>query len=501
MPIKIAGLKSPAVRFPRPLFVNRPTPPPVVSPRYLLSFKRAIAVTEQDGDVLLVDKTGPGLRLASPSPAVRRLLASLQDGNRTAQALMAATQDAADAGQLAEMLENMQTSGMLASTLVSDARPIATLEPLSPSFRFAQVAPEGRFRLSRFACLRRDDDGMVLETPLTPARLLLHDNRLAALLGLLANPCPADDLADESAGFDQAVARAVLVLLAGIGAALPCDADGRTEEDLRPALRVWEFHDLLYHSRSRLGRNTRTPGATMRFQGDLAPLPAVKPPMSSRTIALHKPDLAVLSESDIPFSRVAESRASRRDPGAQALDMERLGDFLYRVARIKTVLPVLPQGERPYESALKPVPSGGGIHSLELYIVVRRVDGLAPGFYRYDSATHGLEHLTEPTSASRRLLADAVTGAALPEPPDALFVLASRFGRSAWKYESIAYALVLKEAGALMQQMYLVATALGLSPCALGAGNPDAFARASGLNYFEECSVGEFMLSGPPDRR
>jgi SagB-type dehydrogenase family enzyme len=66
----------------------------------------------------------------------------------------------------------------------------------------------------------------------------------------------------------------------------------------------------------------------------------------------------------------------------------------------------------------------------------------------------------------------------------------------AWKYQAIAYALVLKNTGVLFQQMYLVATALGLAPCAIGTGDTQVFAQASGLDFSEESSVGEFALSG-----
>jgi SagB-type dehydrogenase family enzyme len=90
----------------------------------------------------------------------------------------------------------------------------------------------------------------------------------------------------------------------------------------------------------------------------------------------------------------------------------------------------------------------------------------------------------------------AMASAGLKQPPDVLITLAARFGRVAWKYQSVAYALILKNVGGLYQQMYLVATALGLSPCALGAGNSDTFAQATGLDYFAETSVGEFLLSG-----
>ena len=85
--------------------------------------------------------------------------------------------------------------------------------------------------------------------------------------------------------------------------------------------------------------------------------------------------------------------------------------------------------------------------------------------------------------------------AMLEQPPDVLITLAARFGRVMWKYEGLAYALTQKHAGCLYQQMYLVATALGLAPCGLGRGNSDTFAEATKIDYFEETSVGEFLLS------
>ena len=79
---------------------------------------------------------------------------------------------------------------------------------------------------------------------------------------------------------------------------------------------------------------------------------------------------------------------------------------------------------------------------------------------------------------------------------DLLITLAARFQRVAWKYRSIAYAVIMKNVGCIYQQMYLVATALSLAPCALGGGNAEHFAQASGLDYYKEGSVGEFTLSG-----
>lgn len=102
------------------------------------------------------------------------------------------------------------------------------------------------------------------------------------------------------------------------------------------------------------------------------------------------------------------------------------------------------------------------------------------------------------TAAVRATLAFAGRVATRKTPPQVLFVITARFGRVAWKYESMAYSLVLKDVGALYAVMYDTATAMGLSPCALGAGNIDYHALATYTDPLAEPSVGEFVLGGPP---
>jgi SagB-type dehydrogenase family enzyme len=63
-----------------------------------------------------------------------------------------------------------------------------------------------------------------------------------------------------------------------------------------------------------------------------------------------------------------------------------------------------------------------------------------------------------------------------------------------WKYEGLSYSMVLKNSGLLTGLMYLVATAMGLAPCALGAGDSAGFAALSGLDPLVEPSVADFVL-------
>jgi SagB-type dehydrogenase family enzyme len=149
--------------------------------------------------------------------------------------------------------------------------------------------------------------------------------------------------------------------------------------------------------------------------------------------------------------------------------------------------------------ASRPYPAGGGLYELEVYAAVNRCANLRPGLYHYDPSRHGLTRLCAGTADVGRLLREAAESAAIStDSLQVVFILAARFARVAWKYESIAYALILKHVGVVFQTMYLAATAMGLAPCAVGGGDADLFARAAGTDYCAETSVGEFLLGSQP---
>jgi SagB-type dehydrogenase family enzyme len=180
------------------------------------------------------------------------------------------------------------------------------------------------------------------------------------------------------------------------------------------------------------------------------------------------------------------------------LTASQLGEFLYRVGRVKErwqVEVATPHGPLRMDFAPRPYPGGGALYELELYPGVNACEGLAPGLYHYDPLRHGLERLSCRTADVERLLQDAGWSTEIPaERLQVLLVIAARFARVAWKYAAMAYATILKHVGVLYQTMYLAATAMGLAPCAVGCGNADLFAEAAGTNYYAETSVGEFLL-------
>jgi SagB-type dehydrogenase family enzyme len=132
------------------------------------------------------------------------------------------------------------------------------------------------------------------------------------------------------------------------------------------------------------------------------------------------------------------------------MTLEQLGEFLFRVARARRVKKISGAKGLAYEVVTRKYPSGGGLFELELYMFVVRCLDLSRGVYRYDPFAHELESLSSLNDAGMRMLRHAQFSYGQSYPPDILFCLAARFARVNWKYEGIAYATILKNAGVLI---------------------------------------------------
>ncbi|WP_448265523.1 SagB family peptide dehydrogenase [Nostoc sp. DSM 114159] len=390
-------------------------------------------------------------------------------------------------------LKKLANLGWLCYSIVVDDVAIATAVPISPDL---QISPEpisttSKYVLSRFAYTHQIAGETILESPLSFCQIRL-DWRGAALIALLSIPQNISELSSQIPGISVDIAEQFISLLFTSQMLSTVDENGVIAENENLTLAQWEFHDLLFHTRSRVGRHANPLGGTYRFVGKIEPLPALKPLISNNLIDLYKPDLTALAETDIPLTQVLEARKSIRQWG-QPINVEQLGEFLYRAARVKNIIKhdLLELSQRVY-------PGGGAIYELEIYPVINRCQNLASGLYHYQPLSHQLSHLTDKNELVEALLQSAASSMGVEEMPQILLVISARFQRLTWKYQSMAYALILKHVGVLYQNLYLVATAMNLAPCAIGAGNADLFAKAVGCDYYAESSVGEFVLGSRP---
>jgi SagB-type dehydrogenase family enzyme len=370
---------------------------------------------------------------------------------------------------------------------------LATLIPISPYFKhkWATIQTHQCYQMSRFAYTRRDEDGYnYLESPLSHARIKLEHILAANLIYQLGKAVTPFELTQALLAEDRENVTSLLALLVMGDFASLTTREGQLSTEKDESFMHWDFHDLLFHSRSRIGRHDNELGGTYRFLSQIPPQPAIKQTSWPVTIPLFQPDMDRLRMEDPSLTAVLEKRTSIRDYGENPMTAAQLGEFFYRVARVKEVY----SGEEAGEYTKRPYPNAGASYEIEFYLTIEQCEGLAPGFYWYNPLKHTLSFIHEANKETRQMLFDANQSMNGNDRPQVLITLAARFQRVSWKYQSLAYSLILKDVGVLYATMYLAATAMNLAPCALGAGDSDLFTKLSGTDYLKETSVGEFML-------
>jgi len=234
----------------------------------------------------------------------------------------------------------------------------------------------------------------------------------------------------------------------------------------------------------------QTAGSTGEGRVGAGPPPVAKSRPPGEVIALPEPGPP---PADTLFA-VLERRRSIRHYGDRPLELQDLSAVLYHSCRVKEVW----RDEVLGEQALRPFPGGGARSELEVYVIANQVEGLVAGAYSYDPQAGDLVFV-RPADEQQRALnrrIDDATGGALGTAPPAVLVVTAVFGRIMWKYRDIGLSLIYQDVGCLYQTLYLVATALGLAPCAIGAGYGLENTRWLGLDPLVEAQVGSFVL-GP----
>jgi SagB-type dehydrogenase family enzyme len=372
---------------------------------------------------------------------------------------------------------------------------LVIIEPQAADYwpRMAQLRDTDMLVLSRFAYLRRRAADMVLESPRARALFRICDPMIAAALTALAAPRQIKQLR-RADGF-PGVELLALLLDCEILFKIRAKDDGLRTAEGDEHLVLWDFHDLLFHARSTEGRHANPLGGTYLYAEAIAPLPAVRPSWPGEKIDLRKLSSPPAEAKRQTASLLRERRSTRDFDAQQPITLGALANFLDSTARVQSIFTgPSGDGEPPLTFAPRPYPSGGGSYELELYLAVDKCEGLARGLYHYDAGAHALTPIDVRPQDVETMLRQAQYAMNASALPQIVITITARFGRVAWKYSSLAYSLILKDVGVLMQTLYLMATDMGLGGCAIGSTNIDVFEKMTGIKFHIEGPVGVFAL-------
>ena len=209
--------------------------------------------------------------------------------------------------------------------------------------------------------------------------------------------------------------------------------------------------------------------------------PLVKAPMGGAVTQLPR-DFKPLALQD-DFLAVVMKRKSSRVYTQEKISLLQLSFLLWVTQGIKEI-----RGKS--YATLRTVPCGGARHPFETYLLVRDVEGLAPGAYHYLPMGHQLELIApmEDREALDRLIGKSLCGQHWAAKASVVFYWSFVPYRSEWRYGIYAHRMIMADMGHVGENLYLGCAALGLGTCGIGA-------------YDQKLCDSTFQLDGEESRR
>lgn len=190
-------------------------------------------------------------------------------------------------------------------------------------------------------------------------------------------------------------------------------------------------------------------------------------PPTNNSIALPSPKL----DGTMSVEKALHDRRSLRAPSPDALTLEQVGQLCWAAQGVTD-----DKGHRTASSAHATYP-------LELYVLAGAVNGLQPGMYHYEPASHSLQ-IAGAVDRRAELVEKGIGQAWIASAP-AVFVITGRADKMA-KMKERAAAFMNVEAGLATQGFFLQATSLGLGSTFVGGFKPQEARAALGLSEAEE---------------
>jgi SagB-type dehydrogenase family enzyme len=182
----------------------------------------------------------------------------------------------------------------------------------------------------------------------------------------------------------------------------------------------------------------------------------------------EKINLPAPSGAEMSVHKAIAERRSRRTFTAKEISQTQLSEILWAADGITD-----PNGR--FRSA----PSAGATYPIDTYVLVQRVTGIEPGVYKYIEKDNALELLRKGDFAKQ--LTDAALGQTMINDASVTIGLFGVYERTTKKYGERGKQYVHFEIGHIGENVYLVAEALGLATCAIGAFYDDKVQDVFGI--------------------
>jgi SagB-type dehydrogenase family enzyme len=213
-----------------------------------------------------------------------------------------------------------------------------------------------------------------------------------------------------------------------------------------------------------------------------APAPPVQKPISPDTVCIRLPNgaAALARLGHMSVGEAITRRESVRDYTAAPFTIDELSALLWATQGVRKVLSPT--------TALRTVPSAGARHAFETYLIIKRIEGLSSGIYRYLPFDDQLAQLVVDEQIGHKAAA-ACLGQAFVATAAVTFFWTVIPARMEWRYDLAAHKVIAIDAGHVCQNLYLACTCLGAGSCAIAAYDQEACDRLLGVDGDEEFTI------------
>ncbi|MEG3630948.1 SagB/ThcOx family dehydrogenase [Streptomyces poriticola] len=226
-------------------------------------------------------------------------------------------------------------------------------------------------------------------------------------------------------------------------------------------------------------------------------LQAARPRPAEPELPAGLPSVPLPEPEPLPGITLADAIEQRHSSTMYApgpLPLPTLAGLLEGAAGIRDRRP----GYNVRDFPVRRAPSAGGLAPVDVYVVANDVSGLDQGLYYYRPS--GPELTAVDSGNMRGKVAEAGIAADWLFHAPAVLVLTLDMARVEWKYGVRSYRFAHVDLGVMTQNLYLVATGLGLGCCAVAAFDDDTandLLRLDGRDRF----VSLMFACGPPAGR
>jgi SagB-type dehydrogenase family enzyme len=212
------------------------------------------------------------------------------------------------------------------------------------------------------------------------------------------------------------------------------------------------------------------------------PLPPMQKPYPEDAKLVDLVAAKDMTIGQVPLIDAIENRRSRRKYTDESLSLEELSFLLWSTQGVQKLA-------RNGLLTLRTVPSGGGMHPFETYLVVNQVTGVEPGLYCYLALEHKLYPVDLRGGNWAERIGEASNVQTFVGKGAVAFIWSVRPYRIEWRYGEDSLKDVLISVGHICQNLYLACEAIGAGTCAIVAYQQDKLDELIGVDGHDEIAL------------